>query len=147
MAYGIPLFAMSDGIVQEFDAKPGHVFSIEHKVSPYLYISSYTHNSYTLARQEYPAVYRGQIITLSGSTPSWGEIKPHLHLDNLKIPLTSKNIANPFGYMAIERQKVYYGNHFVPTVDDIYRDLTEPNSLSYWTVDNLPIFPNSQPTP
>jgi murein DD-endopeptidase MepM/ murein hydrolase activator NlpD len=73
----------------------------------------YNHNSNILVAKG-ETVDRGQVIALSGNTGQSGE--PHLHFS-----LTT--CTTP------------------PEWIDPYRDLSNPGSVSYWTVDNAPQYP------
>jgi murein DD-endopeptidase MepM/ murein hydrolase activator NlpD len=78
-----------------------------------LIITQYGHLSERSVRAG-DVVTRGQRIGLSGSTGEWAGKFPHLHID--------------------------LSETLLPRID-IYRDITNPESISYWTVDNKPQYP------
>jgi hypothetical protein len=78
-----------------------------------LFVTQYGHLSKRSVRAG-DKVTRGQQIGLSGATGEWVGKFPHLHFDLAEMIL--------------------------PRVD-IYRDITNPGSLSYWTIDNKPQYP------
>ena len=102
-------------------AAPGRVVSSEYDsksgnvvtISHGLFITRYGHLKKGEVRTG-DTVLRGQRIGLSGSTGEWLGQFPHLHFElNVMI---------------------------LPSID-VYRDVTNPESVSYWTVDNSPQYP------
>lgn len=78
-----------------------------------LFVTQYGHlNKRTVRTGD--KVTRGQQIGSSGATGEWVGKFPHLHFDLSEVIL--------------------------PRID-IYRDITNPESFSYWTVDNNPQYP------
>ncbi|MFC1905408.1 M23 family metallopeptidase [Chloroflexota bacterium] len=77
------------------------------------FITQYGHLNKIIVRAG-DKVERGQQIGLSGASGKWVGKLPHLHFDLSEMTL--------------------------PRID-IYRDITNPSSLSYWTVDNKPQYP------
>ena len=102
-------------------AAPGRVVSSEFDkqsgnvitISHGLLITRYGHLSKRNVRAG-DTVFRGQQIGLSGATGEWVGTLPHLHFElNIMI---------------------------LPGIDP-YRDITNPESIGFWTVDNNPQYP------
>ena len=86
-------------------------------------------------------ILRGQIAAISGNYPGGPGNQPHVHI-NFWILEQGKGWSDPIKYIFNERIKVIYPNgDKVQSSDDIYRNLSDNKSISYWTVDNLPQFP------
>ena len=84
---------------------------------------------------------RHYILSGDWNLGKFGETHPHLHINWYKIP--SEGQDNSLIWIFNERERIfksdYSGTH--ATVDDLYRDILDPNSVSSWTVDNDPQFP------
>jgi murein DD-endopeptidase MepM/ murein hydrolase activator NlpD len=143
LAVGTPLLAAASGTVVQAPQEH-HCVRIKHALGSEVYVTGYGHNSVNLV-SEGDFVRRGQIIALSGD---WhmgraGGTNPHVHWSLWIIPTDWGH--NPIFYIFDSglRATVPYNSPdgHVPTVDDPYRDVLNPEALSYWTVDNDPRFP------
>jgi murein DD-endopeptidase MepM/ murein hydrolase activator NlpD len=140
MANGNYLLAMAGGVVLQAENQY-HYVRLRHELGPEVYVTGYGHNQTNLVRAG-EHVLRGQIIALSGDWAGGLACQPHVHVSHWIIPDDWRD--DPIYYIFEDelRDRVPFSDRDkVPTVDDPYRDVLDPEAVSYWTVDNDPKFP------
>lgn len=145
---GTPVLAVGPGVViQEYATAPSggihlHIF---HQYGDEAFLTHYGHllaSAVTLGQE----VCRGEVVALSGKS---GDTIPHLHLGLWEAP-TTFNVQTQYttilNYVYNNAAEVQYPSpgKMVPAVLDPYRDITDPESVSMWTVDNEPQYPSGQ---
>jgi murein DD-endopeptidase MepM/ murein hydrolase activator NlpD len=130
---GSPIISMAPGIVF-YVASPDdqikeclNIFVL-HKFGDNYFLSQYGHNSKNLVK-EGQTVARGQVIGLVGHSCTKLD---HIHFAWLQVPRNSENAMDG-------GQKRGLINNAVAI--DTYRDIQNVNSISFWTIDNLPETP------
>lgn len=139
MANGNLLLAMANGTVVQ-ERSQYHYVRIQHTGGSDVYVTGYEHNLVNLV-SEGSRVRRGQIIALSGDWDNgrYADCQPHVHIHHWIIP--NDWAHDPLWYVFELKETVPFSGDVVQVCDDPYRDVSDANAVSYWTVDNHPQFP------
>jgi len=147
---GTPVLAVGPGVViDEYSTDPKgaiglHIF---HQYGDEAFLTHYGHLQASTVRlgQE---VCRGEVVALSGNS---GTTIPHLHFGLWEAPTKSdvqREYRSILSYLYDNATRVEFpspsGDRTVKAVLDPYRDITDPESTSMWTVDNEPQYPLGQ---
>jgi murein DD-endopeptidase MepM/ murein hydrolase activator NlpD len=145
---GTPILAIGPGVViQEYAVAPSGAISLHilHQCGNRAFLANYGHvlaSAVTLGQE----VCRGEVVALSGKT---GDTIPHLHLGLWEAP-TKFDVQTQYttilNYVYNNAAEVQYPSvgKMVPAVLDPFRDTTDPESVSMWTVDNEPQYASGQ---
>lgn len=155
---GTPIHAVGPGVVIEVDGMDPMNGSLHlhilHHFGGRAFVTSYGHYSASMVNVG-DEVRRGQVIAFVGKT---GTEVAHLHLGLWEVPPEFKpgQVREILDYIyRTNKLTVPYANgKEVPAVLDPFRDVIDPQSESFWTVDNSPHYVSGavsssirQPTP
>jgi hypothetical protein len=127
---GTPILAMASGQIvlwRDGDGQRARMINASHKLGKTTLETSYAHNSFNVASMG-QTVYRGQIIALSGNNNGCCKTtSQHVHIGHYDPLVDYKAQCVP-----------YRNGDCVSRNTDPWRDITNKESLNYWTVDNSP---------
>ncbi len=145
---GTPILSMAPGVVVADEIFLGGSISLSilYEVGDRAFIISYGHNSKNNV-QVGERVSRGQVIAFVGHTGSparWN----HLHLSFWEIP-------PEFAGRSMREIRMGFLNRYYPSITstgggpmgvvlDPFRDVRDPESENFWTIDNKPQFLNAR---
>jgi murein DD-endopeptidase MepM/ murein hydrolase activator NlpD len=127
---GTPILAMASGQLvfwRDGNEQRARMLNVSHKLGSITLETSYAHNSLNVASLG-QSVYRGQIIALSGNNNGCCKTtSAHVHISQY-------NPATDYKLPCIP----YANGDCVSRNTDLWRDVTNKESINYWTVDNSP---------
>lgn len=137
---GTPILSMGPGVVIFDKPTNGGANSVRvlYQIGKRAFICDYGHNSKNNVKYG-DKVSRGQIIGFVGHT---GTRDDHVHSNLWEIPVELVNedfVTIRESYILKHYPMVNYsGGNQVPSVLDLFRDISDPKSENLWTIDNKP---------